>query len=367
MNPPATASFIDVVLGLATAPAGQDPGNRFSLEGLTLRPGSDGTLEFGIEKIEAASLRVSSGPLMLELGHFALHKLVAVVRSDGGKPRLSALDANSAEFSGVKVHGPLVIPRVASGGSAAGQGADTSWRLVPLAAAEGTIRAEIVDAHLLFDADVTVPIRQGRIDLDDATVEHVGPDSRMGASRLGLYVDAPNGRSYLYQFPSAPVVGVQYERRGALLGPFVTDRGHLRLQEFGEWLLRQHPSEEALGFTEQARLLLARTAVSGHVQLGDGSFVAPGLQADLAGRADGRNVLRLHSEAVGRGLTLEMASLSIRNAILNWGGTQMGCDEMAGALTLRLFLDGAQLRFALDLADMKITGLSLRSQRPAAT
>ena len=84
-----------------------------------------------------------------------------------------------------------------------------------------------------------MPIRQGQVDFKDATVEHVGPDSRMGVSRLGLYVDAPNGRSYLYQFPSAPVAGVEYERRGALLGPFVTDRGNLRLQEFGEWLLRK--------------------------------------------------------------------------------------------------------------------------------
>ena len=30
------------------------------------------------------------------------------------------------------------------------------------------------------------------------TVEHVGPDSSMGLSPMGLYVDAPNGRNYLY-------------------------------------------------------------------------------------------------------------------------------------------------------------------------
>src|SRR5690606_32942721 len=140
-----------------------------------------------------------------------------------------------------------------------------------LAGADGTLRAEIVDAHLLFDAEVTVPIRHGRIDFQDAAVEHVGPDSRMGVGREGLYVDTPNGRSYLYRFPSGPVAGVEYEQRGALLGPFVTDRGVLRLQEFLEWLLR-HPEGQPLSFTEQARLLFARTALAGDVQLGDGRF-----------------------------------------------------------------------------------------------
>ena len=71
----------------------------------------------------------------------------------------------------------------------------------------GALNAEITDAHLLFDAQVRVPIARGVVDFNRATVEHVGPDSRMGVSRMGIYVDAPNGRSYLYQFPSAPVAG----------------------------------------------------------------------------------------------------------------------------------------------------------------
>ncbi|QJW83340.1 hypothetical protein HK414_01260 [Ramlibacter terrae] len=124
------------------------------------------------------------------------------------------LRAESAELSGVKLSGPLVLPEGCKSERPA-----AAWSLAPLAAAEGTLRAKILDAHLIFDADVTVPIRQGRIDFKDATVEHVGPDSRMGASRLGLYVDAPNGRSYLYQFPTSLVPGVEYEKRGALLGP----------------------------------------------------------------------------------------------------------------------------------------------------
>jgi hypothetical protein len=352
------ASISDFVLRLALAPADQDASNRFSFEGLTFGSGNDGALEIAIRKFEAASLRVASGPFKLEVGRFALHRLVALVRIEGGKPRVWTVEAASAELAAVKVHAPLVLSRQPKGGvhalhaqggtsasadSTAGAAAAGSWCLGPLAAAHGRIRAEIVDAHLLFDADVTVPLHQGQVDFNKATVEHVGPDSRMGVSRLGLYVDAPNGRSYLYQFPSAPVAGVEYERRGALPGPWGTDRGNLRLQEFGEWLLRQPGGGQFLGLTEQARLLFDRTAVSGEVRLGDGRFAAPGVQADVVGSAEGRNAVRVHSEAVGRGLAVEMTSLSVRRAVLGAGEMEMTCNEVAGAIMLRLDVDGAQL------------------------
>lgn len=352
------ASIVDFVLGLALAPTDQESSNRFSLEGLSLGARSDGALEIGIRSLAAASLRVASGPLMLEVEHLALHGVVALVHTEAGRPRLDALQAAGAEVSGVKVQGPLAF-----GASASGQPAGSPWSLGPLAAANGAIRAEILDAHLLFDADVTVPIREGQVNFDDATVEHVGPDSRMGVSRLGLYVDAPNGRSYLYQFPSAPAGGVEYERRGAMLGPWVTGRGKLQLQAFAEGLLRQFGGAKGLGFTEQARLLFDRTAVSGDVRLGDGRFLVPGMQADMAGRAEGRNVVRLHSEAVGRGVTAELASLLVRNAVLGSGDTRIDCDEMAGALMLRLFVQDAQLRLAFHLANMKISGLRLQPRR----
>ena len=294
-------SLIDLLL--ASTLGGRDPNNRVSLEGLSWSGTKDGALEIGVRRIEVASLRIASGPL-----------------------------------SGGELNAPLDL--------AAG-----SWTLGPLAAADGILRAEIVDAHLLFDADVTVPIRQGRIDFRDATVEHVGPDSRMGVSRLGIHVDAPNGRSYLYQFSSAPVAGVDYEQRGGL-----------QLQPFIEWLMRQPLGGPSHGLTEQARLLFDRTAVSGEVQLGDGPFAAPFAQAGFVGRSQGRNVVRLQSQAVGRGLTVEIASLSMRDVTSAWGRTRVRCDQVAGALTLQLSVEGGQLRFALDLASLEASGVRLQVQ-----
>ena len=299
--------------------------------------------------VAGAVQRLSSGPLAIEVGDLALHGMALQVPGDAGQPRVTALTAARAELSGLKASGLLDLSLQPG-----------TWSLGPLATAEGAIRAEIVDAHLVFDADVTVPIRQGAIEFKDATVEHVGPDSRMGASRMGIYVDAPNGRSYLYQFTSVPVAGVEYEGRGAMLGPWVTDRGRLQLQPFVEWLLRQPGGGQLLGVTEQARLLFDRTKVSGEVRLGDGKLAAPGVEADLAGRAEGRNTVRLHSEAVGRGLTLEIPSLLVKNALLGAGHFEARCDEVTGALTLRLFVEGGQVRFAFELANVKMAGLQLR-------
>lgn len=369
------ASIVDLVLGLELGASDEAAGNRCSLEGVTWKSTQGGAIEVRIRKFEAAALRLASGALVLELGRIAVHELVARVRTEAGVPRLSAFEAAEAEFTGVKLHGPLIVPpsiqaiwdashRPAAAASPADLGAHQAaadtWRLGPLGEADGTIRGEITDAHLLFDADVTVPIRHGQIDFNHATVEHVGPDSRMGVSRLGFYVDAPNGRSYLYQFASAPIAGVEFERRGALLSPWVSERGNLRLQAFAESMLRQSRGGHGHGITEQARLLLGRTALSGEVQLGDGLLAVPGLQAHLEGRGEGRNAIGLRSEAVGRGFTVEIASLSARNAMAQWTGAQVGCDEIAARLKLQLFVEGSQMRFVLDLENGKVAGPRLQ-------
>jgi hypothetical protein len=381
MTVPLAASLLDLVLGLELGPLDKAAPNRCSLEGATWASRQKGVIDVRIRKLEAAALRLASGGLVLEIGRIAVHELKGEMRIEAGVPRLSALGAAEVEFSGVKLHGPLSIsPQLlevrdallgpgraaAPADVTAGQAAADAWCLGPLGEANGTIRGEITDAHLLFDADVTVPLRHGQIDFNDATVEHVGPDSRMGVSRLGFYVDAPNGRSYLYQFASAPLAGVEFERRGALLSPWVSERGKLRLQAFAESMLRQGLGgrDHGQGLTEQARLLLGRTALSGEVQLGDGRLAVPGLQAQMEGRSEGRNAVELCSEAVGRGLTLEMASLAARNAVAKWKGVQLACDEITARFKLQLFVEGQHMRFVLELENGKLAGPRLDPGRP---
>jgi len=357
------ASILDALPGLAFGSTDADAGNRFSMEGVTVEAGQAGTWAVAIRKLEAASLRLAMGPFVAEAGRVVLHLLVARVRIEAGRLRLEALEAATAEVRDVKLRAPVAWPASAPPDPhAAGLSAPSdagAWKLDPLASADGTIHAEIVDAHLLFDADVTVPIREGGIDFNYATVEHVGPDSRMGVSRLGLYVDAPNGRSYLYQFTSAPVAGVAFEHRGALLGPRVPDRGHLRLQAFGEWLVRHARGGrgQGQGFTDQARLLFDRTAVSGTLQLGDGHIAVPGVQAELTGRAEGRNTMGLRAQAVGRGLAVDLPSLAVRSATWQTPAAELRCEALTGAITLQLSVEGGALRLDMQLAEAKLSGL----------
>jgi hypothetical protein len=265
------------------------------------------------------------------------------------------VEAASIEISSLRMAGPLAMP--AADPTVADQPADGAWDLGALAGAHGTLNAKIRDAHLLFDADVTVPVVLGRIDFNDARVEHVGPDSRMGVSRMGIFVDAPNGRSYLYQFSSAPVSGVEYEKRGGFPNPLASNRGSLQLQPFAQALLRQGRPAHGLGFTDQARLLFERTAVAGELRLGDGRFAVPGLKAEFAGRSEGRNTVRLDSEAVGRGFTAVISSLLVRNVALHAAGRTVSCAEVTGELTLRLTVSGEEVRFALEVARLKLNGV----------
>jgi hypothetical protein len=307
MDTASASSLLQALSGLQLGASDAATGNRVTVEGLAWGVDASGALELGLRELQAASLRLAAD---------------ALPARRGGAPT-------------------------------------PAWTLAPLAGAEGVLRAQITDAHLMFDADVTVPIGQGQVDFDKAAVEHVGPDSRMGVSPLGVYVDAPNGRSYLYQFPETPVAGVEFEKRGALLGPWVTGRGRLQLQPFAEGFVPQGVGAAAQGVTAPSRVLLERTALSGHVQLGDGRVAAGSFEAELAGRAERHNLLRVHSPALGQGVRIEVPSLSMRNAAWSAPGLQLRIDEIAGAFTLQLARQGAQLGFELDCAQLRIKGLRL--------
>lgn len=326
-------------------------------EGLTCRSIGGSLLEVGAGKLDAKSLRLASGPVAVDIGAISAQHIVVQVDLDAGTPRLRSLDAAVANVAGLRVHGPLLLSSETAGPQPASSG---DWSLGPLAGAEGELRAEIVDAHLVFDADVTIPIRQGRVDFSEATVQHVGPDSRMGVSRMGVYVDAPNGRSYLYQFAAPTIAGIEFEHRGALLAPWmVTQRGRLHLQPFVEALLRQGPVQAGLGVSAQTRMLLERTAASGAVRLGDGRFVAPAMQAELTGRNEGHNTIQFQSEAVGRGLSAEITSLAVRDVTLQLGAQPLACDTVTGAAALRVFSEGGQWRFAFEIPRLAISKITL--------
>lgn len=324
---------------------------------------------------EVHRLRFVSGAHSVEVDRLVLRGASAQFGATPG-PRF---EAREAELSGVTLAGPLQMPAPlaplakAHAAHAAGAGAASTappataagtapdpWRLEPLASAEGMLRAKIEDAQFLFDADATIPVSRGQVDFNRATVEHVGPDSHMGVSRLGVFVEAPNGRTYLYQFDAAPLAGVTLEQRGSLfggLGGLGGDRGGLTLQPFVESLLRQSVLGLTRGVTEQARALLGRTAVEGELRLGDGRLQMPGVQTELKAQRPQENVVHMRAEALGRGLTLEVPALSALGTAAGGHGMRVSCERATGRLALQLERSAAT--FSLRFETLLLAGVTL--------
>jgi len=213
-----------------------------------------------------------------------------------------------------------------------------AWDLMPLDGLAGALRIAVTDAAWLFDADVRVPIEAGRIDFNHATVSHVGPDSSMGLSRMGIYVDAPNGRQYLALLAAGHVDGARFEHRGALLASRVTDRGALALVPLlRAFLSGARPVQPAAG----AEALLARTRLDARLRLADGRIGRDGAGLALTGAAAGRNQVELMSTPEA-GLLLRWPELSAEHA--RWplsahGGRDAGCCTAAslqGSLSVEL-------------------------------
>jgi hypothetical protein len=130
-------------------------------------------------------------------------------------------------------------------------------------------------------------------------------------------------------------------------------------------MLRQGRSGPGQGLTQQARLLLGRTSLSGELRLGEGLVAVPGLQMHL----EGRHAIGLHSRSVGRGLKVEMASLAARDAAAAWKGAQMGVDEATAKLAIEILGEGPAMRFALHVENGTTEGLriDLQQKRPGGS
>ena len=240
--------------------------------------------------------------------------------------------------------------------------AQQHWRLDPLGSLDGTLHADIVDAAWIFDAEVTIPISGGRVDFNRATVEHIGPDSSMGVSRMGVYVDAPNGRTYLFLLSATHVPGVRFERRDSgLLPGWTGDRGASELQPLLECLLSGMPIGTLATGT---RDMVSRTRVRGEFRLGDGVIGDERHRLVLAGRDQGRNHVALSSAPSGGGIVLRMPELSASELL--WESAAAVVSAGALSATLSVQVDDAQAApaVAVSIADLTLRNVSAVAPQP---
>ncbi len=328
-------------------------------DGLVIRPS-----EGGLWSVQAHELQVTGQSLACDDADFSVerilvHRLAASYRPGDRMP--CGVAADEVVLEGVELalrglgpdrapgaDGP---PEAAAPGrhdkAGASQAAATEWHLAPLRALEGRLRACITDAAWILDADISAVLQGGTVDFDQVTVEHVGPDSQMGISRGGIYLDAPHlGRRYLYLFTGYDVPGARFERRD---GGRVSDRGLLDVARLAEALLRREvPGGIGRPTGDDVQSILERTQLKGELHLGDGPLGTPRLQAVLAGQAHGRNRISVWSESLARRLVMGITELMASELRFVLAGQPGTAAAVSGELHLKLKLPAPGLGAARD-------------------
>jgi hypothetical protein len=247
--------------------------------------------------------------------------------------------------------GPCPVP-IGNAGNA-----QRHWQLEPLRNLEGTLHADIVDAAWIFDADVTIPISDGCIDFNRATVEHIGPDSSMGVSRMGVYVDAPNGRTYLFMLSATHVPGAHFEQRsGGLLPGWRGDRGSIELRPLLECALSGMPLGRLAAGT---RDMLSRTRMSGEFRLGDGVIGDDQHRIVLVGRERGKNHVALSSAESGTGIVLRTGDLAVAEVHWRSSGAVVSAKDLRATMSVQLNDAASEPHVSLNIAELTLDDVSV--------
>jgi hypothetical protein len=300
--------------------------------GLRIDMAPDGAMALHADRWLAHGLQLNLGFGQAAIAQAALTDLhLTLGRLDG-----SGMGLRSARIAEVALQGVDITASVA--GLRQVSATPGAWQLQPLAGLEGTMRAFITDAAWIVDADITVPLKGGVLDFDQVVVEHVGPNSSMGVSRGGLYVDAPNlGRRYLVLFTGADVPGARFEHRSTGFGARVSERGAIDLSSLVQGLLAGAGGAPwGKPANEQVEATLDRTRLTGELHLGDGWLGTDARHIALAGQAHGRNRISLLAEALGRRLAASVPEFSAAEAAFDLGGLKVRCGTVSAQLHVEL-------------------------------
>jgi len=297
----------------------------------------------------------SAGPLQGRAEQLLLRGLSLTQRPGG----LQAVFVDSVDVAQARLTGTLLPQPLPAG----------AWELPALQDAAGSLRAFVTDAAWMVDADITLPVQHGRLAFDQVTVSHVGPDSSMGLSRGGLYVDAPHlGRRYLYVFTAAQVPGAAFEQR-AEQGARIEYRGAIDLHAFaaamlaGAWRGLGRPADPS------SAQLLDRTRLSGELQLGDGLVASPLGRLVLSGKTVGHNRVAVASSAAGRELQLRLPALQADEMALETAQGRLTTGALRAQLELSLTPPRAgngEWRFELRVAEASAQRVMLTPARSAS-
>lgn len=305
--------------------------------------------------IEAQDLRWRLGDTPLRIARARARQLSATLApaGPGQPPRLLGATAAELELLGVELE-PADWPGLPEVSTLRGE----QPRLDALGAMQGLLHAFVTDAVWVVDAEVRVALRDGRIDFNQVAVEHIGPDSSMGISRGGLYIDSPKlGRQYLYLFTARDIPGTHFETRQ---GRKVRDRGQLDLRAFAQGLWAQgRPAPPGKMANRHVESTLDRTRLTGELQFGDGALGSTRRHVVLTGQAEGKNRLIVSAAVLSHKLVLRMPDLAAREARFALAGLDGTSGPISADLSARVsgLGNGSPPELALSLGHLKVEDL----------
>lgn len=316
---------------------GPAPAGAAQVSGMRLESVEDGQLRLTLEQLTLRNLRLHAGIAEIDVAQLSLQEAVLrlAMSEAGGGFELLGLEAQEMRLQGLQA--------MVSSAAGCRLPAATDWRLEALDGMEGRVHAFITDAAWIIDVGVNLTVQQGQVDFNRVTVEHAGPDSSMGVSPAGLYVDARHGgRSFLFLFTGGKVPGASFEKRadGRPRGA-VTDRGRIDLRAFAEGLLAGG-GVQAIGRTADRHVesTVDRTRLDGELRLGDGVLGIGQHQLRLEGQAQGRNRVRLSAAVLGHKLMLNMPELAAAGAAFEL----LGMAARTGAISACVEVEATELR-----------------------
>jgi len=190
----------------------------------------------------------------------------------------------------------------------------------------GSVEMDVTDAAWVFDARIRLPVQNGEVDFNQVSVQHVGPDSRMGIGHGGLYLDAASmGRRYLVVFTGPRLPGVLPE----------PGRGRLQLVPWLAALARLRPLP-ARWANRQAEAGLGRSRLRAELRCGDGWLGAGGARVLLDGQAQGHNRCELMAAPLAGELQMNCPRARATEAEVRLGAGRLRTGAVGGELQLRL-------------------------------
>jgi hypothetical protein len=317
-------------------------------------------LRTSTQHLEAQDLRWQQGGLSLHVARARVESLSAefAPAANGLPPRLRQASVGRLQLMGVEV-GEAELPSATPPHGEA-------WRLDALAGLQGLVHAFVSDAVWVVDAEVQLHLRDGRIDFNGVSVEHIGPDSSMGISRGGVYVDTPQlGREYLYLFTAGDIPGARFETVSPGRGRRITDRGQLDLRAFVAGLLTQQaPAWPGKLADRHMGATLDRTRLTAELQLGDGALGAERQHLVLEGQADGKNRVIVSAAVLSHKLVVRLPDLAASAAQFDLPGLTGSSGAVSADVSMRVTGLGSQGRpqVALGLGHLSVENLRLQAR-----